>query len=77
MIAGIYFVTPHAVKQFRKRMAWRLTYEQAQAEIIKGLKNSIHSRKDNYTWAQIIRVKGKWSFRAVIRGNVVVTILRG
>jgi predicted fused transcriptional regulator/phosphomethylpyrimidine kinase len=76
MIAGKYFVTPHAVRQFQKRMAWNMSYEEALAEIIKGLKYDIKSIKLNHTGAQIIRVDGKWKFRAVVRDNVVVTILK-
>ena len=76
MIAGKYFITPHAVRQFIKRTAWNMTYEEALAAIIKGLGNDIKSIKENHTGATIIRVKGKWNFRAVVRDNVVVTILK-
>ncbi len=76
MIAGKYFITPHAVRQFQKRMAWNMSYEEALAEIIKGLKYNIKSIKPNQSGAAIIRVDGKWKFRAVVRDNVVVTILK-
>ena len=76
MIAGKYFITPHAVRQLQRRMAWNMSYEKALAEIIKGLKYDIKSIKSNHTGAQIIRVDGKWKFRAVVRDNVVVTILK-
>lgn len=76
MIAGKYFITPHAVRQFQKRMAWNMSYEEALAEIIKGLKNNIKSIKPNQSGAAIIRVDGRWKFRAVVRDNVVVTILK-
>ena len=76
MIAGKYFITPHAVRQFQKRMAWNMSYEEALAEIIKGLKYNIKSIKPNQSGAAIIRVDGKWKFRAVVRGNAVVTILK-
>ncbi len=76
MIAGEYFITPHAVRQFVKRMAWNMTYEEALAAIIKGLENDIESIKENHTGAKIIRVKGEWKFRAVVRDNAVVTILK-
>lgn len=76
MIAGEYFITPHAVKQFIRRMAWNMTYEEALAAIIKGLGRDIESIKSNPTGATIIRVKGEWKFRAVVRDNAVVTILK-
>lgn len=76
MIAGKYFIKHHAVKRFREHMAWHLTYHEALGEIIKGLKHDIKSIKPNHTGAQIIRVDGKWKFRAVVRDNVVVTILK-
>ncbi len=76
MIAGKYFITPHAVRQLQRRMAWNMSYEKALAEIIKGLEYDIKSIKPNHTGAQIIRVDGKWKFRAVVRDNVVVTILK-
>jgi len=76
MIAGKYFITPHAVRQFQRRMAWRMTYEEALAEIIKGLKYDIKSIKESPTNATIIRVNGKWKFRAVVRDGVVITILK-
>ena len=76
MIAGKYFITPHAVRQFQRRMAWNMSHEEALAEIVKGLKYDIKSIKPNHTGAQIIRVDGKWKFRAVVRDNVVVTILK-
>lgn len=76
MIAGKYFITPHAVRQFQKRMAWNMSYKEALAEIIKGLKYNIKSIKPNQSGAAIIRVDGKWKFRAVVRGNAVVTILK-
>lgn len=76
MIAGEYFITPHAVRQFIKRMAWNMTYKEALAAIIKGLENDIKSIKENHTGAKIIRVDGKWKFRAVVRDNAVVTILK-
>jgi len=76
MIAGKYFITPHAVRQFQRRMAWNMSYEEALAEIIKGLKYDIKSIKPNQSGAAIIRVDGKWKFRAVVRGNAVVTILK-
>ncbi|HPP53903.1 MAG TPA: hypothetical protein PK777_13200 [Thermoguttaceae bacterium] len=76
MIAGKYFITPHAVRQFQKRMAWNMSYEEALAEIIKGLKYDIKSIKESPTNATIIRVHGKWKFRAVVRDGVVITILK-
>lgn len=76
MIAGRYFVTPHAVTQFQQRMAWNMTYEEALGAIVRGLKYNVKSKKKNHTGATILRVSGKWSFRAVVRENAVVTILK-
>ena len=76
MIAGKYFVSPHAVQQFQRRMAWNLSYEQALGEIIKGIKYGKCSEKPNHTGATIIRVRGEWNFRAVVKDEVIVTILK-
>lgn len=35
MIAGRWFITPHAVARYRERIAPGLTYEQALAELIR------------------------------------------
>ncbi|NLW32032.1 MAG: hypothetical protein GXY77_11315 [Fibrobacter sp.] len=87
MICGHYFITPHAVKQFKARIAKWLTYEQALAEIIKELRGvkKIHPTMNGK--AYYVRTDGKWRFRAVISNKigkdlessgkpVVVTILR-
>jgi hypothetical protein len=77
MIIGQYFITPHAVNQFRRRMAPRMTYEQALGAIIKGLRDNVHSSHLNFnTGATVLRVKGDWQFRAVVKENVVTTILK-
>lgn len=40
MIAGDYFITPHAVRQFQSRIAPWMTYEQALAAIIRELSDA-------------------------------------
>jgi len=86
-VAGDYFISPHAVERFRRRLARRLTYEQALGEIIKGIRDyggpmkPSASRPGVYT----IRVKGpEYRFRAVVDMRrregplpVVATILFG
>jgi hypothetical protein len=86
-IAGAYFLTPHAVEQFRNRMAWRMSYEDALAAIIKGIAE--HGEEPtpalNDSGAYIIRVKkGPFRFRAVVDPrrregdkSAVVSILYG
>jgi len=76
MIAGKYFIKHHAVQRFREHMAWNMSYREALGEIIKGLEHDIKSIKPNHTGAHIIRVEGKWKFRAVVRDGVVITILK-
>lgn len=80
MIAGRYFITPHAVRQFQARIAPWMSYEEALAVIIKGLKYDAKPPKAMESNAYYIRVKGEWNFRAVVRDGerqpVVITILR-
>lgn len=45
MIAGPAFVTPHAVRRFMQRVRPGLTYEQALAEIIRGLRDGVRTVK--------------------------------
>lgn len=42
MIAGRFFVTPHAVRQFRSRYRWRgdVSFEQAQGELIRLIESA-------------------------------------
>jgi hypothetical protein len=69
MIAGRYFVTPHAVAQFRERIAPGLDYEHALGAIIRELRDHggtpkpATSRPD----AVVIRTRGgRYLFRAVV-----------
>ena len=81
MIAGDYFITPHAVRQFQTRIAPWMTYEQALAVIIRELSDAGELRPTMNGRAHYVRTNGEWRFRAVIReGRIqpaVITILRG
>ena len=81
MIAGDYFITPHAVRQFQSRIAPWMTYEQALAAIIRELRGVRELRPTMNGKAYYVRTNGEWKFRAVIReGQIqpaVITILRG
>jgi hypothetical protein len=67
VIAGRYFVTPHAVERFRERIAPHLSYGQALGAIIRGLEETTseprpaHSGKGYY-----VRVRRPYAFRALI-----------
>lgn len=80
MIAGEFFITPHAVRQFQIRIAPWMTYEQALGAIIRGLGSAgeVHSTMNGK--ARYVRVNGDWQFRAVIGEGqarpAVITILR-
>lgn len=82
MIAGPVFVTPHAVEQFRARVAPDLSYEEALGAIIRAL--SGQDGKVSFrasTRGVVARARrGTYSFRAVIVNGkpspVCVTILR-
>lgn len=82
MIAGRYFVTPHAVKQFRARIAPRLSYDQALGAIIRGLEETESEPKPCHSGKAVyIRVRRPYAFRAVIAPGegelpAVITILR-
>lgn len=84
MIAGRYFITPHAVTQFRVRIAPQLTYEQALGAIILELRDHLRSTVRLRTGAVRLRTRGgRYEFRAIVSGEseetapAVVTILRG
>jgi len=81
MIAGDYFITPHAVRQFQTRIAPWMTYEQALAAIIREMRSAGELRPTMNGRAYFVRTNGEWQFRAVIReGKIqpaVITILRG
>lgn len=82
MIAGRYFVTPHAVKRFRQRIIRGMTYEQALGAIINGLERTRSEPRrlhDGTGW--MIRCRRPYNFRAVVKPTdegapAVVTILR-
>ena|SRR5690554_2294879 len=80
MIAGDFFITPHAVRQFQKRIAPWMSYEQALGTVIRELRGIKKVRSTMNGKAYYIRVNGKWQFRAVIREGeylpAVITILR-
>lgn len=83
MIAGDYFITPHAVRQFQARIPgqWRLNYEQALALIVRALNADARPAKPLPNGKGVyVRVRGALNFRAVvIEGDgkpSVVTILR-
>lgn len=82
MIQGGYFVGPHAVNQFRTRIAPHLNYKEARAAIIEGLATTdsiprlAHSGRGYY-----LRVRRPYAFRALIGPGegplpAVITILR-
>lgn len=77
MIAGKYFITPHAVKRFIERIVPEFDYNQALAEIIKSIQQC--SEKPTLTekyQAYYLRVNTLRKFIAVINSeNVITTIL--
>lgn len=80
LIAGDFFITPHAVRQFQDRIAPWMSYEQALGAIIRGLRNAEELRPTTNGKAYYVRVDSEWQFRAVIREGeflpAVITILR-
>ena len=82
MIAGEFFITPHAVEQFRRRIAPWMSYEEALGTIIRELDGAGELRPTRNGKAYYVRTKGEWCFRAVIgpgegQRPAVITILRG
>jgi len=75
MIAGKLFVTPHAVRSFQKRIH-DIEYNQALSEIIKGINAPTDIRISENKASVCYHVKGRYWFRAVVKENLVVTILR-
>lgn len=82
MIAGRYFITPHAVERFRERIAPHLTYDQALGAIIRGLEETksrpVPAHSGGGHW---IRVRRPFAFRAlIVTGDgplpAVATVLR-
>ncbi|HEX6940905.1 MAG TPA: hypothetical protein VF158_15920 [Longimicrobiales bacterium] len=82
MIAGRFFVTPHAVERFRQRIAPHLTYEQALGAIIRGLDATDSERRPAQSGTRYyIRVRRPYAFRALIVPGegplpAVATVLR-
>lgn len=82
MIAGQYFVTPHAVRQFQYRIA-PLPYNEAMAVIIKAINDA---GADRYAVIQNgvalrITISQPFRFRAIINhgegANLAVTTILG
>lgn len=65
MIDGHYFVTPHAVECFQKRIA-AMSYEDARRKIINLLATARSCKPDKHGRGLILRVRGQWNFRAVV-----------
>lgn len=81
MIAGEYFITPHAVRRFIELIAPGLDYEHALAAIIRGLRDHAGEPKPTRSGAVYIRVRGEHRFRAIIGPGeggrlAVVTVCR-
>lgn len=67
MIAGRYFVTPHAVHRFRERIAPGLTYDQALGAIIRGLEEATSEPRPAHSGTgYYVRVRRPYAFRALI-----------
>lgn len=80
MIQGDYFITPHAVEQFQKRIC-PLDYEQALGAIIQGLTHdALPAKRLDSGKGVMVRVRGRWEFRAIIVAGddkpAVATILK-
>lgn len=82
MIAGRYFVTPHAVRRFQERIAPWMSYSQALGTIIRCLEETTcRPTPLHHEPGLMIRVRRPYNFRAVIKPSeegapVVATILR-
>ena len=84
MIAGSIFVTPHAVEQFRARIAPGLDYDRALGAIVRELsEHAVSVRPSIVGHSIVVRTRGgRYTFRAVVVGDqdgrapAVVTILR-
>jgi hypothetical protein len=76
MIAGKYFITPHAVHRFILRICPYMDYNQALAAIIKSIDicNNVPTLTEKYN-AHYLRVDTLHRFVAVIENEVVATIL--
>lgn len=84
MVVGSFFVTPHAVQQFQRRIA-PLSYEHALAAILHGMAQE-PERKKTASGHVYVRVRRPYAFRAIIGDGqitaekplpAVVTILKG
>jgi hypothetical protein len=83
MFTGDFFITPHAVRQFQRRMAPYLSYEQALGVVIRELRTAGEFHVMENGKARYVRTNGEWRFRAVVAEGAgdakpaVITILRG
>lgn len=84
MIAGRYYITPHAVAQFRERIAPGLSEDAARLAIIWELAHHIRAAVRLRTGAVRVRCRGgRYAFCALVSGEsegtapAVVTIQRG
>lgn len=84
-IAGNWFVTPHAVRQFQARVAPGLGYDQALGAIVRGMRRAGPLRPTRNQQAVYTRVRSSaeypYDFRAVIGPGegpkpCILTILR-
>ncbi len=79
MIGGKFFVTPHAVRQFQSRIH-NIEWNDALAVIIKGIDGTRNIKYSENKASYVYHVTGltelKYKFRAVIKNDAVVTILR-
>lgn len=67
-VAGRWFITPHAVNQYRQRFARRLTYEDALAELIR-LSEAAHYVKETHAGAQQWRGPKPGRLRMIVQPN--------
>lgn len=58
MIAGDAFITPHAVKQYCRRINSRVAYSQALAEIIRALKTRVRKARQMKNGAIKVEIAG-------------------
>jgi hypothetical protein len=83
ILTGDFFITPHAVRQFQRRMAPHLSYEQALGVVIRELRTTGEFHTTENGKARYVRTNGEGRFRAIIAEGgddakpAVITILRG
>ena len=81
MIAGRFFVTPHAVRRFIERIDPRLTYEQALAELV-GCSERVRRVKELSPGVWLYREGRPRRLRFIVAINghgapQLLTVLRG